>query len=47
MPEKPRLNLLLAKRLAKQGVVHEVNLAYRKVVGCVPIRIDLAELFGV
>ena len=43
MSEKPGLYLFGLQWLFEQGVVHEVYLAYREVVGCTPVGIDGVE----
>ncbi len=45
VPEQPRLDVLRAKRLAQQGIVHQVDLADGQVVGCPPVPIDESQLF--
>jgi chromosome condensin MukBEF MukE localization factor len=46
MPEQHRLDVLRPERLAKQGIVTEIELAYRQIIGCAPVGVYLADQFG-
>ena len=37
MPEKARLDVLLLERLAQEGIVEQVNLTDRQIVGGAPV----------
>ena len=45
VPQQPRLDVLELQRLAQQGVVVEIDLADRQVIGGAPVGVHLAELF--
>ena len=45
MPEKARLDVLLLERLTQQGVVEQVDLTDRQIVGRAPVSVDERSLF--
>ena len=44
MSEQPRLDVLGPQWLSQKGVVEQVYLAYRKIIGGAPISVDQVEI---
>ena len=47
VPEKARLHMLRLQRLVQQRIVHQIDLADRKIVGRPPVAVDQREVFGI
>jgi len=46
MSEQPGLNVLRPQRLAQKGVVEQVYLTYREIIGSTPILVEQFQITG-
>ena len=46
VPEQHRLDVLRPERRAKQGIITEIELADRQIIGRAPVGVNFTQLFG-